>query len=170
MLSIGCREIGAIAHRAHRRSDSLEVVSPVFAKEPEIGTVTEPVELIVVIAELDRNARSTVIGIACRKLRCEEAIDCLRCNTSACHGQVSVRLEVGIHREPVQDSGSVEPRHRGLIKEILPLRVKAVRRVLMNERRIARTRVRWLHNFGRCGKWNFCLTTGTLVPANQERQ
>ncbi len=28
---------------------------------------------------------------------------------------------------------------------------------------------RWLHNFGRCGKWNFCLTTGTLVPANQER-
>ena len=31
-------------------------------------------------------------------------------------------------------------------------------------------RERWLHNFGRCGKWNFCLTTGTLVPANQERQ
>ena len=29
---------------------------------------------------------------------------------------------------------------------------------------------RWLHKFGRCGKWNFCLTTGTLVPANQERQ
>lgn len=27
---------------------------------------------------------------------------------------------------------------------------------------------RRLHNFGRCGKWNFCLTTGTLVPANQE--
>jgi hypothetical protein len=29
---------------------------------------------------------------------------------------------------------------------------------------------RWLHNFGRCGKWNFCLTTGTLMPANQERR
>ena len=29
---------------------------------------------------------------------------------------------------------------------------------------------RWLHNFGRGGKWNFCLTTGTLVPANQERR
>jgi len=29
---------------------------------------------------------------------------------------------------------------------------------------------RWLHNFGRRGKWNFCLTTGTLVPANQERR
>ncbi|MGO8781517.1 MAG: tetratricopeptide repeat protein [Rhodomicrobium sp.] len=29
---------------------------------------------------------------------------------------------------------------------------------------------KWLHNFGRCGRWNFCLTTGTLVPANQERQ
>jgi hypothetical protein len=28
---------------------------------------------------------------------------------------------------------------------------------------------RWLHNFGQCGKWNFCLTTGTLAPANQER-
>jgi hypothetical protein len=28
---------------------------------------------------------------------------------------------------------------------------------------------RWLHNFGQDGKWNFCLTTGTLVPANQER-
>jgi hypothetical protein len=27
---------------------------------------------------------------------------------------------------------------------------------------------RWLQNFGRCGKWNFCLTTGTLAPANQE--
>ena len=24
-------------------------------------------------------------------------------------------------------------------------------------------------NFGQDGKWNFCLTTGTLVPANQER-
>jgi hypothetical protein len=29
---------------------------------------------------------------------------------------------------------------------------------------------RWLHKFGRYDKWNFCLTTGTLVPANQERQ
>ena len=29
---------------------------------------------------------------------------------------------------------------------------------------------RWLHNFGQCGKWNFCLTTGTLVLANQEKQ
>jgi hypothetical protein len=29
---------------------------------------------------------------------------------------------------------------------------------------------RWLHKFGQCGKWNFCLTTGTLVLANQERQ
>jgi hypothetical protein len=29
---------------------------------------------------------------------------------------------------------------------------------------------RWLHNFGRCDRWNFCLTTGTLVPANQEKQ
>jgi hypothetical protein len=29
---------------------------------------------------------------------------------------------------------------------------------------------RWLHNFGQCGKWNFCLTTGTLVLANQEQQ
>ncbi len=28
---------------------------------------------------------------------------------------------------------------------------------------------RWLHNFGQRGKWNFCLTTGTLVPANQEQ-
>jgi hypothetical protein len=27
----------------------------------------------------------------------------------------------------------------------------------------------WLHNFGQDDKWNFCLTTGTLVPANQER-
>ncbi len=34
---------------------------------------------------------------------------------------------------------------------------------------VARTE-KWLHNFGRCGRWNFCLTTGTLVPANQERQ
>ena len=29
---------------------------------------------------------------------------------------------------------------------------------------------RWLHNFGRRGKWNFCLTAGTLMPANQERR
>ena len=30
-------------------------------------------------------------------------------------------------------------------------------------------RQRWLRNFGQDGKWNFCLTTGTLVLANQER-
>ena len=29
---------------------------------------------------------------------------------------------------------------------------------------------RWLRNFGRDDKWNFRLTTGTLVPANQELQ
>ena len=29
---------------------------------------------------------------------------------------------------------------------------------------------RWLHKFGQRGKWNFCLTTGTLMPANQERR
>ena len=29
---------------------------------------------------------------------------------------------------------------------------------------------RWLHNFGRRGKWNICLTTGTLVPTNQEKR
>ena len=29
---------------------------------------------------------------------------------------------------------------------------------------------KWLHKFGRCGKWNFCLTAGTLVLANQEQQ
>lgn len=29
---------------------------------------------------------------------------------------------------------------------------------------------RWLHNFGQCGKWNFRLTPGTLVLANQEQQ
>jgi Transposase DDE domain group 1 len=28
---------------------------------------------------------------------------------------------------------------------------------------------RWLHNFGRRGKWDFCLTRGMLVPANQEQ-
>jgi hypothetical protein len=27
----------------------------------------------------------------------------------------------------------------------------------------------WFRNFGQDDKWNFCLTTGTLVPANQER-
>ena len=29
---------------------------------------------------------------------------------------------------------------------------------------------RRLHNFGRCGKWNFCLTARTVVLANQEQQ
>ena len=28
----------------------------------------------------------------------------------------------------------------------------------------------WLRKFGQDDKWNFCLTTGTLAPANQERQ
>jgi hypothetical protein len=28
----------------------------------------------------------------------------------------------------------------------------------------------WLRKFGQDDKWNFCLTTGTVVPANQERQ
>jgi hypothetical protein len=28
---------------------------------------------------------------------------------------------------------------------------------------------RRLRNFAQGDKWNFCLTTGTLVPANQER-
>ena len=28
---------------------------------------------------------------------------------------------------------------------------------------------RWFRNFAQGDKWNFCLTTGTLVPANQER-
>jgi DNA-binding winged helix-turn-helix (wHTH) protein len=30
--------------------------------------------------------------------------------------------------------------------------------------------VRWLHNFGRCDKWNLCLTARTVVRANQERR
>jgi hypothetical protein len=29
---------------------------------------------------------------------------------------------------------------------------------------------KWLHNFRRCDEWNLCLTAGTVVPANQERQ
>ena len=29
---------------------------------------------------------------------------------------------------------------------------------------------RWLHNFGRCDKWNLCLTARTVVRANQERR
>jgi len=28
---------------------------------------------------------------------------------------------------------------------------------------------KWLRNFAQGDKWNFCLTAGTLVPANQER-
>jgi CYTH domain-containing protein len=28
---------------------------------------------------------------------------------------------------------------------------------------------RWFRNFAQGDKWKFCLTTGTLVPANQER-
>jgi hypothetical protein len=28
---------------------------------------------------------------------------------------------------------------------------------------------KWLRNFAQDDKWNFCLTAGTLVPANQER-
>ena len=39
--------------------------------------------------------------------------------------------------------------------------IRFIRRDFTLERR--------LHNFGRCGKWNFSLTTGTLMPANQER-
>ena len=42
------------------------------------------------------------------------------------------------------------------------------RRIAAIERRIEAQR--WLRNFGRDDKWNFCLTTGTLVPANQERE
>jgi hypothetical protein len=30
-------------------------------------------------------------------------------------------------------------------------------------------RQKWLRNFAQGDKWNFCLTAGTLVPANQER-
>jgi len=29
---------------------------------------------------------------------------------------------------------------------------------------------KWLHNFGRCGRWIGCLTAGTVVLANQERR
>jgi hypothetical protein len=29
---------------------------------------------------------------------------------------------------------------------------------------------KWLHKFGRCGKWNFCLTAGNLALANQEQR
>jgi hypothetical protein len=29
---------------------------------------------------------------------------------------------------------------------------------------------KWLHNFGRCGRWIGCLTAGTIVLANQERR
>jgi hypothetical protein len=32
-----------------------------------------------------------------------------------------------------------------------------------------KVRQRWFRNFAQGDKWNFCLTTGTLVPANQER-
>src|SRR6516225_2669436 len=28
---------------------------------------------------------------------------------------------------------------------------------------------KWFRNFAQDDKWNFCLTAGTLVPANQER-
>jgi hypothetical protein len=28
---------------------------------------------------------------------------------------------------------------------------------------------KWFRNFAQGDKWNFCLTAGTLVPANQER-
>jgi hypothetical protein len=30
-------------------------------------------------------------------------------------------------------------------------------------------REKWFRNFAQGDKWNFCLTAGTLVPANQER-
>jgi hypothetical protein len=29
---------------------------------------------------------------------------------------------------------------------------------------------KWLHKFGRCGRWIGCLTAGTVVLANQERR
>ena len=29
---------------------------------------------------------------------------------------------------------------------------------------------KWLHNFRQHDEWNLCLTAGTVVPANQERQ
>jgi hypothetical protein len=36
--------------------------------------------------------------------------------------------------------------------------------------RVLRSLVKkWLRNFAQGDKWNFCLTAGTLVPANQER-
>ena len=35
--------------------------------------------------------------------------------------------------------------------------------------RILRGAKKWLRNFAQGDKWNFCLTAGTLVPANQER-
>jgi hypothetical protein len=38
---------------------------------------------------------------------------------------------------------------------------------VMNE---TRRRKKWLHNFGRCDRWNLCLTARTVVRANQERQ
>ena len=28
----------------------------------------------------------------------------------------------------------------------------------------------WLHSFGRCGRWNVCLTARTVVRANQEKR
>ena len=28
---------------------------------------------------------------------------------------------------------------------------------------------KWFRNFAQGDKWNFCLTAGTLMPANQER-
>jgi hypothetical protein len=28
---------------------------------------------------------------------------------------------------------------------------------------------KWFHNFGQRDKWIVCLTTGTVVPANQEK-
>ena len=37
------------------------------------------------------------------------------------------------------------------------------------QHRYANVEKRWLRNFGQDDEWNFCLTTGTLVPANQER-
>ena len=29
---------------------------------------------------------------------------------------------------------------------------------------------KWLHKFGRCGRWIGCLTAGTVVLANQKRR
>ncbi len=40
-----------------------------------------------------------------------------------------------------------------------------------DRRRLMRIgRQRWLHKFGRHGEWNFCLKTGRLMPANQEKR